>query len=573
MPSLEKEQVLAYLAETYTPLIRRARCGPEHDEDERENLWNSAFPSRALACFFLQVTASLSPEDATNSDVDGGADEGIDGIHYDARRHELFLIQAKAAGDGSGHQPTLPELIRFLNGVESLMAGRLDRFTDLTESQTATVRSALRDTALKVTVVLAHFGGSLDEQRTSRIEERVNQFNRNYAEPRMRFVNFSLENAHEELLKLQADPEIDCSINLHSYAKHPGTFPCFYGRILASDLKALHDDPAKRPSLYSRNVRLYRGSNPVNERVKQTLLHEPENLFYLNNGVTALCRTFEPTPETAGRGNGEQGEFKATGFVIINGAQTIGTIAENLDAGDAAASVLLRVIVVGNDDAGIAERVAEASNYQTAVDNIDFLSMHPCNKRIASTLRASGIAYHTKRSGVPDGLREPLSFTLAEALEARVCAMGDPTLLAKLKGKPTDFYAGIRRNLGTVFPDSLSARTLWREVQICRIADEAIRNTRDGQERSIDRAFFTNGAYFLKYLILWKNRPTLGIDALHLTPVERTTVTTSSDELLATALAQGNARLAPNPDWSHTFKTIRTVQEIKTQLLRALTSH
>lgn len=571
MASLEKEQVLAYLTEVYAPLIRRARCGPNRDQNEREDQWNSAFPSRALASFFLQSTASLSPEQAASCDVDGGTDEGIDAIHFDPRGHEIYLIQAKAGGDGAGHQPTLPEVIRFLDGVGLLIAGNLSRFTDLSDEKIRDIKNALTDTDLKITIVLAHFGGALDEHRTSRFEQVVDRFNRSYNEPRMKFLNFNLECAHDQLLKLQASPEINCRIKLNSYAKHPGTFPCYYGRILAADLKALHDDPIKRPLLYSRNVRLYRGENPVNNKVKQTLLHEPENLFYLNNGVTALCRTFDPTAETAGRGDGTVGEFEATGLVIINGAQTIGTIAENLALGDTTASVLLRVIVVGANDAGIAERVAEASNYQTAVDNIDFLSMHPCNERIASTLRASGIVYHTKRSSIADGQREPLAFTLAEALETRICAMGDPNLLAKMKGKPREFHSDIRSNLETIFPDSLSGRTLWREVQICRIADEAIRNTWAGQERAIDKAFFTNGAYLLKFLILLRNRSVAEVQVLHLTSDEMISVKTASDELLATALTVGNGHFTPNPDWSHTFKTIRTVREIKTQLLRVTT--
>jgi hypothetical protein len=117
VPSLEKEQLLAYFDETYHGLIRRDREGPHRDQPQQTQKWEEAFPGRALASFYLQTEHQLPPQQAAVADVDGSADEGIDGIHYDAATHRLVLIQAKGGGDGPDSEPSLLEVIRFIDGA------------------------------------------------------------------------------------------------------------------------------------------------------------------------------------------------------------------------------------------------------------------------------------------------------------------------------------------------------------------------------------------------------------------------------------------------------------------------
>ncbi|MEI6604341.1 MAG: AIPR family protein [Verrucomicrobiota bacterium] len=570
MPSIEKQQILDHLDQVFRSLVRRARCGPNRDEPEGQSNWDRAFPSRALTCFYLQTHAGMTPSSAVYCDVDGGEDEGIDGFHYDPVLHHLFLIQGKAGGDGGTDQPSLPECLRFFDGLERFLSGDIDRFEELNTAQKSQARAALADTSLHISLVVAHFGGDLDERRTMRAEQIVNRYNQSFSEPRMKFVNFDLRRAHGALMALSRSSEVNCRLKLHSYAKHTGQFGCYYGRILASDLKALHDDVTKRDSLYARNVRFYRGSNPVNERVRTTVLNEPENLFYLNNGVTALCKILVPTPETASRDDGTEGEFDVTGFVVVNGAQTIGTIAAHLPDGNTTAFVLLRIIIVGEQEADIGEKVAEASNFQTTVDSIDFLSVHPRHEQIATTLRQSGVTYHTKRAALLENFQGPTSFSLKEALEARVCSVGDPKLLQKLKSAPSELQEELRSKIESIFPDSLSARTLWREVQICRILDESLGSTRDWYHTSSDKAFFKHGGYFLKAILLLKFRELVNVEAISLTPEENAAARTKSDELLAAAFTAANSHFITDHDWNHHFRTQRTIRELKRVVLTAL---
>ena len=52
---------------------------------------------------------------------------------------------------------------------------------------------------------------------------------------------------------------------------------------------ALHEQHGK--ALYERNIRYFLGSSKsdVNKAIKSTPSDRPEEFFYLNNGVTAVC--------------------------------------------------------------------------------------------------------------------------------------------------------------------------------------------------------------------------------------------------------------------------------------------
>jgi hypothetical protein len=130
----------------------------------------------------------------------------------------------------------------------------------------------------------------------------------------------------------------------------------------------------------------------------------------------------------------------------------------------------------------------------------------------------------------------------------------------------------LRSQIESIFPDSLSARTLWREVQICRILDESLGNTRDGYQASSDKAFFTHGGYFLKSIFLLKFRGSVNVEAISLTQEETIAAKTKFDELLAAAFAAASSHFSTNHDWNHHFKTQQTLRELKRVVLVALST-
>ena len=561
MPSLEKEQLLSYFNETYHSLVRRNRCGPNRDQEEHADKWESAFPGRAIASFYLQTAHQLTTQKAAEADVDGGQDEGIDSIHYDPSTHQLILIQAKGGGDGPNSQPSLADVIRFIDGAKDYCTGNHDSFGELSPEQKTLASTACQDTQLRVEVVLAHFGGELQEDRKRRFEQLKAEFNQRYGEERMTVINFNRNTAHRALLALHEENPVNCRIKLQNYSMHEGELKCFFGLATAQDLKTLHQDNLNTPSLYAANVRAFFGENQVNKKVAETLENEPQHLFYLNNGVTALCQSINPTPESQ---VGHNGEFEIENLSIVNGAQTIGTIASKLPDDDSSAAVLMKIIEVPADHAELSDKIARATNLQTSVENLDFLSTHPRHQQFAATLKQSDITYEFKRSenyGI--NRLSPNRFTIQEAIEARICAGSSADLIHKLKTNSPALHRKFREDITLIFPDQLSARTLWRQVQISRIAQEIIESASNNQQHAYEKAFFTHGVFFLKHLIFAKMKHLIEAEEMNLNETEKREIRNTCDSLVIEALPTSDDSFGSGRrEWRDIFKSRQNTQDL-----------
>lgn len=562
MPSLEKEQLLTYFQETYHGLVKRNRVGPNRDQAQSVAAWELAFPGRALGCFYLQTAQGQEASVTVTADVDGGDDQGIDLFYYDPSSHRLILLQAKGGqDDGPDRCPSLADTNRFITGIRSFLTGNHTAFNEFTPQQTQLASDACNDPELQISVVFAHFGGELSEHTKREFEKLSTELNSSYPDERVHIINFNRDEAHKALLKIKSDQPVSCRLKLESYAQHDGLLRCFYGLALASDLKKVHLDNQDNPSLYAQNVRAFYGDNAVNLKVKETLNQEPNLLFYLNNGVTAICRSINPVPQVSEDGSRE---FQIDDISIVNGAQTIGTIAQSLPDGDASAHVFLKIIEVSNADEELTLKIARATNLQTSVDNLDFLSTHPRHQQLAATLKESGVTYQFKRSAEYGTNRlAPDKFTVQEAIEARICVSGDPKLLRNLKAQPSKLHEDFRNNIGLLFPADLSARTLWRQIQISRIAQEVIESARESDPQARPRTFFTHGMFFLKHLIFKKSRQIEASENMSLSQEDEELIREMEDSLIleAFAIAQGSFG-AGHTDWNYIFKTIRAVEDL-----------
>ena len=77
--------------------------------------------------------------------------------------------------------------------------------------------------------------------------------------------------------------------------------------------------------LIAANIRAYKGRTEVNDQILETVREEPQHFFYLNNGLTAFCERLEV--HNLDRANVEAKRITAYGLSIVNGAQTLGSLA------------------------------------------------------------------------------------------------------------------------------------------------------------------------------------------------------------------------------------------------------
>ena len=121
----------------------------------------------------------------------------------------------------------------------------------------------------------------------------------------------------------------------------------FYGLVSAAELAVLYKDHGA--GLFEKNIRHFLGSQPVNDAIIATLTDKPSELFYLNNGLTAICTSIVPKPGATQA----QGIFALKALSIVNGAQTVGAIDKSATTSGAVSNeayVLITLIEIGEAD-------------------------------------------------------------------------------------------------------------------------------------------------------------------------------------------------------------------------------
>jgi AIPR protein len=234
------------------------------------------------------------------------------------------------------------------------------------------------------------------------------------------------------------------------------------------------------------------------------------------------------------RANPEFKRITAYGLAIVNGAQTLGSVAEFFKqtlAYTPDGNVLLKVISLQRceDDRAFAETITRSTNFQNQIGLRDFVAQDEQQARIANQLLLPGITYHYKDDADTPTPNEA-NFTLDEATTASAC-------LAR-SSDCDDFCARIlvnRRSLWSmdeiyppedlscsryaqVFRADRSARTLWRAVQTQRLVIKAMQDS-GRTSTGVRKAFFENARWLVLIVIFIKLHPERGND-LNLTADE-----------------------------------------------------
>lgn len=511
------------------------------------------FLSKALAAYFLMIQAGATKADAVAASIDGGNDHGIDSV-YISPTGVLWLVQSKYIHEGKG-EPNLGDASKFKDGVLDLIRGQFGRFNNALQVKLSAIQAVMANDYI-VKFALAYTGTSLNDDRLQLfgdVEKAVNAIQPG----RARFVRFGLMDFHDALVARRAEKAIDLEIELINYGLIDVPARAFFGVMKVRDLAALYQ--AHDHSLVRANIRRYRGSSRVNAEITRTLVEQPEQFVYFNNGITILCDRI--TAVGATDPERRIGRFRLEGASIINGAQTAGTVAmQPLAHYDAKpAHVLVTCIQSSGELEKFGDLVTEFRNSQNAVQVQDFIALDDNQENWRKTLSASGITYIYKQSA-SDPHASSRVFTAQEAANYLAAANEErATWFAGLALAQTSSHAlwDRRTNFfgapvvdpgdstyGRLFPDSLSARRLWRTTQIGRLVRDAMEA--DAQTQSAAQAALTNAAVFLvAHIVFIRLKHLTDGVTLMLTQQERSAVSQELDKVRA-ALDSAYA----NHDWA-----------------------
>jgi hypothetical protein len=441
----------------------------------------SNFLSKAVAAFVLHEAAGASIADAVAASIDGGADHGIDSV-FIAADHTIWLVQSKYIDSGTG-EPVLGDVSKFRDGVSDLLQGRLDRFNNALQNRQTILTTALNSEICKIEVVLAHTGGAIHDDRRhifSDLERSFNGTNPGFVRCRA----FGLTTLHDLNLSGTSAAPIDAEVELKDFGYADAPYRAFYGRMNAKRLVELWNE--YREQLVDRNIRRFKGATTVNAGLSQTLKDEAEHFFYFNNGVTFLCGSItEQNPRDIHRQNGK---FRVRDMSIINGAQTVGAIArEPLQHYDKhPVEVMATFVCLEQAPINFADRVTQARNRQNAVDIEDFAALDERQIMWQQTLQLVGITYLVQQ-GEDDPHLSKTCFSARELAPFLACTVTndnwqDYVVAAKADRKKLFGREGLVSSKDPLcgayqelFKDSLTAKKMWRIMQMGRMVTESIR--------------------------------------------------------------------------------------------------
>lgn len=531
------------------------------------------FLSKAVAACFLMTHVGVSKADAVAACIDGGGDNGIDSL-YISPTNVIWLVQSKYIHDGSG-EPSLGDAGLFRDGVNAIVDGQFETCKTLLPSHVAQLRKVM-DEPHQVVFALVYTGTSMDDTRRKMFGQVVQRIN-TVAPDRARFIRFGLSDFHEALTQQFAEPEINgVQIELRNYGLVQGVARAYYGSMSVKDLAALYRE--KGNALVQANIRRYRGSSEVNDGMALTLKKDASKFFYFNNGVTLICRSIRPGPLDASR---TLGRFHLDGVSIINGAQTAGTVAQEPPAHYDAhpAEVLVTCIELPADDDGFADDLTRYRNSQNAVSPQDFAALDDNQESWRKTLQSEAITYIVKRSAV-DGQIDPSSFTLQEAAEARALMSGAGLKLvleypARLWDRCLDM-AGNKATADkpsaykTIFPDSLTARQLWRTVQVARFVLQTIEQDAATMVSLLDADFARQSLRLITHVILIHCKSLTDGETLALTAAEQLLLSAALDtarSALVKAYSQIETTQRP---YAEAFSDLSTLGALRAPVMHSL---
>lgn len=485
-----KAQIIEMLKERYFPIVLPIQQNWTPEQHEKNRL------SRSLSIFAVEKLAEIDSTSAANALMDGGNDNGIDAVCYDRTRNKLWLIQAKA-----GSAPDMGENKKFCDGIKDLIEGRFEKFNETFARFESDVEEALAYTGLKIIGCHIHLGEGLGPHAVvdlAQIKAELNRFGE-----RFDWKDCGVSVIHGWLTAEHVIAPVRAELTLEKWYGVEQPRRAFYGLVCAEELATLYQQHGK--ALFEKNIRHYLGEQTVNSSIETTLQERPAELFYLNNGLTAVCSSIQPQP---GASN-QKGRFSLEGFSVVNGAQTVGSIATVRAANGSVspdAKLLITLIEVGSAPDNLGPQITQARNTQNAIKGLHFAALDPLQERLRQDLAISGVRYFYRPSAeAAKGGSNVI--TLEEAALALASLSGHTRMIVAAKKEIGQIHDRTGAYYKTLFRNDLTGVRLCRAVRIYRyltgifVASESVEGP-----YSRRRMFYRHGPLFILHILARRQR-------------------------------------------------------------------
>ncbi|MWA04945.1 hypothetical protein F8568_032190 [Actinomadura sp. LD22] len=469
---VQVQQVRQALLRDYKGLI--------YDEDlkgYRGDAWEQRFLSRALAASAVRLVIGCEYKDAGLAVIDGENDQGIDAVAVDETSRHVWLVQAKWSDAGKGKMD-LGEALKFIEGLRLIERRQFeDTFNDRFDPFKGQLDVAMGDPRLQITLVVAVMGPAVLSKAAQDVFDRARE-EFNHRGPMLDYKVVGDADFHRRLRQDLAPAPIDVEATMSGWIKRDTPFEAWQGTVAVRDVAQWFSDHGD--SLYEQNVRKSLGLTRINSGIKETLLNEPENFWYFNNGITVLCDSIEP--HWLGRRRPDEPvRLAMKGVSVVNGAQTVSAIHEAMKKDEERveeADVTVRAYSLGRDRPAYAKKITETTNTQNDVSQRDFIALDGTQAQIREDFLLSlGKLYVFKR-GEPDPSPDA-GCSVEHAAVALACAHRSPELAVRAgQGTDTLWERGSSGAYPRLFGEQPTAHRIWRLVLARRAVGAALETKR-----------------------------------------------------------------------------------------------
>ena len=466
MSKLHVTQIEGYLSTTMKGRIDMSDYASHSDPTQVKK----AFLTRGLAALAASQMTETPIAELGSAITDGSKDGGIDLIYFNASELTLYLVQTKWHEDGHGSME-LGEVLKFIEGVKKVLDNNLDGLNDRVQAKRADIERALFDANAKFMLVLAHTG---QEELSDEVAAALNSYveTQNDTSELMFLRVLKQGELHKAVAAGLAGAPVSAEVQLYGWGQVREPHFAVYGQVCAADVAGWMKANGAR--LFEKNLRQFLGTSTVNQDIVDTLIQRPEDFWYFNNGITAVASDVAKKP--IGGNSAESAIFECTGFCVVNGAQTVGSIfaaaTQNPEAA-AKAMVPVRIISSGKSADAFASEVTRFTNTQNAIEKRDFVALDPEQERIRQELHIEGVEYAYK-SGASTGTAAK-RFDLTEATVALACSNTDVTLAVQAKREIGRLWEDLSKApYKQLFNGGVTGPAVWQAVQAMRAVDQAL---------------------------------------------------------------------------------------------------
>jgi len=250
---------------------------------------------------------------------------------------------------------------KFIRGVQQIIALRFENFNQRIKKREEEISEALLDTENNILLCIVYSGDQQVAREIKNIlEESVREMNGGIDET-FSYKIINQKELHEIVKQDGKGASVDFEFTINNWGEIKTPYEACYGRVSAQSVASWY---SYKRRIFDKNIRFFLEKSLVNKEIEETLLDNPENFWYFNNGITILCDNIQ---KSAASPAPNSNVFKCFGMNIVNGAQTVGSIAKAYEQKREVvgrAEVIVRIISLNNCPETFGDDVTRSNNTQ-----------------------------------------------------------------------------------------------------------------------------------------------------------------------------------------------------------------